>query len=154
MYIVYSWFMQKFFILQANIFFLENELTLLRFCSSPPSSPLPPLASPPPATSAMPQLKDSWYNSTLLYYISQVISSGWATNSPGTISFYTKVSTWHETSFSGAVDLCRVDRGADRDPHLPSLPSGCRCRCLRGGLSLLLSSHLQPNQLEFAISSY
>merc|ERR1712051_1149597 len=41
----------------------------------------------------------------------------------------------------GAVDLCRVDRGADRDPHLPSLPSGCRCCCLRGGILPILGRH-------------
>merc|ERR1711934_471624 len=38
----------------------------------------------------------------------------------------------------GEVDLRRVDRGADRDPHLPSLPTGCRCRCLRSGTCCIL----------------
>merc|ERR1712212_607167 len=33
----------------------------------------------------------------------------------------------------GEVDLRRLNCRADRNPHLPSLPPGCRCRCLRGG---------------------
>merc|ERR1712110_689005 len=33
--------------------------------------------------------------------------------------------------------------GADRNPHLPSLPPGCRCCCLRDGTSRILGRHGQ-----------
>merc|ERR1712055_299355 len=43
----------------------------------------------------------------------------------------------------GEVDLSRLNCGADRNPHLPSLPTGRRCCCLRGGSCHLVVRHGQ-----------